>query len=108
MICTVVSMTSGSDIPAMLGAAPLCRFRHPLQGPIAGCRVNDLHQQPVCLQPRLPDGGFQLDLVVARYVRAVLMVESGSRPSAGRCDARRCNGFGHQQMQVAIDDQQPR
>jgi polyribonucleotide nucleotidyltransferase len=106
IIATVMSLNPevDSDIPAMLGAsAALCLTGAPFQGPIAGAKVGYIDGNFV-LNPTMSQlKQSKLDLVVAGTQKAVLMVESAAQqlPEKVMLDAVI---FGHEQMQIAIDN----
>jgi len=106
IIATVISLNPevDSDIPAMLGAsAALSLTGAPFQGPIAGAKVGYIDGSFV-LNPTMTQlKQSKLDLVVAGTAKAVLMVESSAQqlPEKVMLDAVI---YGHEQMQVAIDN----
>lgn len=106
VIATVVSMNPqvDSDIPALLGAsAALALSGAPFAGPIGGARVGYIDGSFVLNPSTEQLAQSKLDLVVAGTAKAVLMVESSAHqlPEKVMLDAVL---FGHQQMQVAIEN----
>ena len=106
VIATVISMNPevDSDIPAMLGAsAALGLSGAPFAGPIGGARVGYIDGKFVLNPTATELKQSKLDLVVAGTAKAVLMVESSAHqlPEKVMLDAVI---FGHEQMQIAIDN----
>ncbi len=106
VIATVISMNPevDSDIPAMLGAsAALGLSGAPFAGPIGGARVGYIEGKFVLNPTATELKQSKLDLVVAGTAKAVLMVESSAHqlPEKVMLDAVI---FGHEQMQIAIDN----
>jgi polyribonucleotide nucleotidyltransferase len=106
IIATVISLNPevDSDIPAMLGAsAALCLTGAPFQGPIAGAKVGYIDGNFV-LNPSMSQlKQSKLDLVVAGTAKAVLMVESAAQQLSEKVMLDAVI-FGHEQMQIAIDN----
>ena len=106
VIATVVSMNPevDSDIPALLGAsAALALSGAPFAGPIGGARIGYVDGQFILNPSATELKTSKLDLVVAGTAKAVLMVESSAHqlPEKVMLDAVM---FGHEQMQVAIEN----
>lgn len=106
VIATVISMNPevDSDIPAMLGAsAALALTGAPFAGPIGGVRVGYIDGKYV-LNPSATELKLsKLDLVVAGTAKAVLMVESSAHQLSEKVMLDAVI-FGHEQMQVAIEN----
>ncbi len=106
VIATVISMNPevDSDIPAMLGAsAALALTGAPFAGPIGGVRVGYIDGKYV-LNPSATELKLsKLDLVVAGTAKAVLMVESSAHQLSEKVMLDAVI-FGHEQMQIAIDN----
>ncbi len=106
VIATVLSMNTevDSDIPAMLGAsAALALSGLPFLGPIGGARVGYRNGQYLLNPTGTELKESQLDLVVAGTKDAVLMVESQAEMLSEEVMLGAVM-FGHEQMQVAINE----
>ena len=106
VIATVVSMNPevDSDIPALLGAsAALALSGAPFAGPIGGARIGYVDGQFILNPTAAELKTSKLDLTVAGTAKAVLMVESSAHqlPEKVMLDAVM---FGHEQMQIAIEN----
>jgi polyribonucleotide nucleotidyltransferase len=106
VIATVISMNPevDSDIPAMLGAsAALGLTGAPFAGPIGGARVGYIDGKFVLNPTATELKTSKLDLVVAGTAKAVLMVESSAHQLSEKVMLDAVI-FGHEQMQIAIDN----
>ena len=106
VIATVISMNPevDSDIPAMLGAsAALGLTGAPFAGPIGGARVGYIDGKFVLNPTATELKQSKLDLVVAGTAKAVLMVESSAHQLSEKVMLDAVI-FGHEQMQIAIDN----
>ncbi len=105
VIATVMSMDPeiDSDVPAMLGAsAALMLTGAPFAGPIGGARVGYVEGQYVLNPTATQLKQSRLDLFVAGTAKAVLMVESSAQQLSEQVMLGAVM-FGHEQMQVAIE-----
>ncbi|MEZ5566123.1 MAG: polyribonucleotide nucleotidyltransferase [Gammaproteobacteria bacterium] len=106
VVATVISMNPevDSDVPAMLGAsAALCLTGAPFAGPIGGARVAYIDGKYVLNPTATQLKQSKLDLMVAGTSKAVLMVESSAHQLSEQVMLDAVI-FGHEQMQVAIEN----
>jgi len=106
VVATVISMNPevDSDVPAMLGAsAALCLTGVPFAGPIGGARVGYIDGKYILNPSATELKQSKLDLMVAGTAKAVLMVESSAHQLSEQVMLDAVI-FGHEQMQIAIDN----